>query len=138
MQNSVLTDLRDVPLSRGGITKLTEALRQLHGSLVEDAKADYQKAEGPIAGPGALLQLLTQHETFAWIRPLSSHMAELDHADATRDDEKLRDQLIAVERLFAPTSPFATRYFTIFQRNPDVVMLHAATRAALRGTRLVD
>ena len=138
MQSPVLKDLRDVPLRRGGIAKLSEALRQLHGALVDDAKADYQKAEGPIAGPGALLQLLTHHESFAWIRPLSSHLAELEHADATRDDEKLRDQLIAVERLFAPTSPFATRYFASFQRSPDVVMLHAATQAALRGTRLVD
>lgn len=138
MQNSIPKNLRDVPLRRAGVAKLSEALGQLHGSLVEHAKADYVKTEGPIGGPGEMLQLLTQHEAFAWLRPLSSHLAELEHADATNDEEKLRDELVAVDALLAPTSPFAGRYFDIFQRNPGVVMAHAAVKAALRGARLVD
>ena len=138
MQNSILKTLRDVPLRRAGVSKLSDALRDLHWSLVEDAKADYVKNEGPIAGPGAMLQLLTQHDAFAWLRPLSGHMAELEHADAKNEEEKLREELVAVEALFAPGSPFAVRYQEILQRNPDVVVKHAATQAALRGTRLVD
>lgn len=120
------------------VAKLSAALFELHGLLVTEATNAYKAEHGPIAGPGHLLQLLTEDPAFSWLRPLSSHMAELDHAESKGDLELLGKELRAIEALFVEGSDFGKRYFATFQQSPDIVMAHAAAMTALRGTRVAN
>lgn len=134
MQNTPVSS----ELRRAGVATLSAALFELHGLLITAATNAYRAEHGPIAGPGHLLQLLTEDPAFSWLRPLSSHMAELDHADSKGDLELLAKELRAIEELFTEGSEFGKRYFATFQESPDVVMAHAAMMTALRGTRVVN
>src|SRR5918996_5333099 len=64
---------------------LARALRDLHRSLVDQARRDYQRDhERMDVPPGELLHLLMTAPEFDWLRGLSELMVEID---AMRDDE---------------------------------------------------
>ena len=123
--------------SRDPIDSLTSTLLDLHRALLDDTRQDYERIEGPVGGPGDLLALLTQHATFAWLRPLSGLIAELEHAGAAGDEDAVREHVAKLDELLAPGSAFAARTVVVFQRSPDAVMAHAAALRALRATGIV-
>lgn len=115
---------------RGELDALIEALLAAHRELIAVARADYERENGPVAGPGELLGLLTEHESFAWLHPLSSFVAEIE---AALDDDAIAAAFIDARRLFEPGSgPFAAAYYDALQRSPEAVMAHAALRDKLR------
>jgi hypothetical protein len=57
---------------------LHSRLLDLHKQLLDLVRADYEREHGPIGGPGPLLQLVTQDPAFAWLRPLSMLLVEMD------------------------------------------------------------
>ena len=58
--------------------RLTDALRALHRALIERARRDYENERLETVGAGRLLQLLAGDPYFAWLRPLSELMVDLD------------------------------------------------------------
>jgi hypothetical protein len=77
-----------------------------------------------------MLQLVINHEQFAWLRPVSELIVRIDEmldADepATEDDA---DALLAQARaLLKPSESgggFGQKYFAAIQRSPDVVLAH--------------
>ena len=122
---------------------LGRALRDLHRSLVDQARRDYQRDhERMDVPPGELLHLLMTAPEFDWLRGLSELMVEID---AMRDDEpELLEGLTpniraAVERFITPPregqapNAFAQRYWHYLHQDPHVAMAHAAVKQALRG-----
>ena len=122
---------------------LGRALRDLHRSLVDQARRDYQRDhERMDVPPGELLHLLMTAPEFDWLRGLSELMVEID---AMRDDEpELLEGLTpsiraAVERFITPPregqppNAFAQRYWQYLHLDPHVAMSHAAVKQALRG-----
>lgn len=121
---------------RENLSRVAESLRALHKQLMEEARRDYERERGPVGSPAALLQLLMTDEWFAWLRPLSGAMVELDelldlpapqpeHAQRVR----LRFEAMVTDD---GDGPFGVRYREYLQRSADVVMAHAAVRIALR------
>jgi hypothetical protein len=120
--------------------KLAGALRELHKTLLERARQDYEREHLAAPGPGELLQLLMTHADFAWLRSLSELMVDLD---LVRDAAPLyRDEIAtavraAVEHVIAPqktpdpVSPFAQRYWTYVHADPHVAIAHAGVKQAL-------
>jgi hypothetical protein len=53
------------------------ALRVLHRALLDEQRAEHERAHGPV-GSGQLLHLATSDPSFAWLRVLSEFMADLD------------------------------------------------------------
>jgi hypothetical protein len=118
---------------RDALAAVAAALLPLHKALVDVTQLAYESQHGQIPGPAALFQLLVHDPHFAWLRPLSGLMADLDELldeeaaiGVTRAGE-LRQRL---EALIADDF-FGERYRETLQAEPDVVMAHAALRRAL-------
>ncbi|HVH40864.1 MAG TPA: hypothetical protein VM925_00930 [Labilithrix sp.] len=114
--------------SRARIQGLIDALLEVHRALIDVARADFERENGRVASSGALLTLLTEHEAFAWLRPLSSFVASIESAS---EEDEIAAAFVDARALFEPGSAFADTYYAALQRAPDAVMAHAALRTAL-------
>lgn len=120
--------------------KLARALRELHRTLIEAARRDYDRDHGVSLDPGELLQRLTTDSAFGWLRGLSELMVDID---LVRDAEpEVMDELAGAVRaavehfIHAPQAPdagdaFAQRYWPYVQSDPHVAMAHADVKRAL-------
>jgi hypothetical protein len=122
---------------RSAMDAVREALADLHRRLVDAARLGYEAQHGRIAGPGELLQLLTQHNHFAWLRQLSELLADLDALSKEPATEELAGAVrSAAEGLvLAPKepTPFWERYSALLQAHPDVAVAHGQARKLLSG-----
>lgn len=119
---------------------MSKALRELHRVLLHVARRNYEGGHGPISNPAHFLQLLTGDEYFAWLRPLSTLTADIDHIgglDAGSRNEVAKAVRAVVEGLIAPAGPapaeaFTANYLPLLADQPEVVMAHAQVRQAAR------
>jgi hypothetical protein len=93
---------------------------------------------GRIASNGEFLQLVLGHAWFAWLRPLSQLVAKLDELGGEDESPGGADTatfIASVRTLLTPSEEgtgFGKHYYDALQRQPDVVLAHAAVRALLR------
>lgn len=120
------------------LEEVLAALLQLHKALIEVVRRDYEKSHGKVAGPYALLGLLTGDPFFAWLRPMSGLMADLDELlDLRQSFTEDQTGAIGAEvgALFAshPDLPteFNRRYLQALQDEPALVMAHSRLKTAL-------
>jgi len=123
---------------RGALRDVSKALLPLHRALIDAAKDDYAFGIAPVK-PSQLLQLLNDDPFFAWLKPLTSLIVDIDEMART-DFEPSDVAAIAgrVDRLFGAKAEeaFAAQYIPMLQRNVDIAVGHAALRKAaarLRG-----
>ena len=116
---------------------LFQALLRLHKSLLDDERVSYERVHGRIPSNGAFLQLVLGDAWFAWLRPLSQLMVRFDEL-TEEGDESARTEIIelltSARTLLTPTEEgdgFGRQYHDALQRDPDVVLAHAAIRALL-------
>src|SRR5579859_3824916 len=74
--------------NRAQVAEVAETLRALHKALLDALRVSFEKLHGRIEGPGAFLQLVLHDPLFAWLRPMSALIAELDD---TADGESIVD-----------------------------------------------
>lgn len=116
---------------------LTRALRDLHRSLVEVERNNYEREWGPVADGGQLLQLLTRHPQFDWLHQLSEFIVDIDElADQqTVTDSDVRAIARQANALLTvsedDSSDFSRRYVALLQDHPALVMAHANVRRVL-------
>ena len=118
--------------------QLANALRELHRTLVETARREYERAHLVELSAGELLQRLTSDAEFAWLRGLSELMVDLDlvHDAAPPDQADIEPAVrAAVEHLLSnaqsPAGAFAQRYWQYVHDHPQIAMAHGAVRQAL-------
>lgn len=117
--------------------ELFNGLLRLHKALLDDERVAYERVHGRIASNGAFLQLVLNDAWFAWLRPLSQFIATLDELSEAQDAstrENIPALLASVQTLLTPTEEgegFGRQYHDALQRNPDVVLAHAAVRTLL-------
>jgi hypothetical protein len=120
---------------RQAITALRDALADLHRRLIDVTRDAYEAQHGKVAGAGELLQLLTQNEFFAWLRPLSELLADLDALHAEPATEDLASAVrAAAEALVLPgrqPGEFWRRYSPLLQQNAAVAVAHGDVRRLL-------
>jgi hypothetical protein len=115
------------------LPELREALLTLHKTLVDSERISYEQTIGTIPSPNHFLQLLTSDPWFAWLHPLSQLIVTMDQAldskrkpltDADADEllKQTRQLLVASEE----GEGFPKHYFDALQRDPAVVLDHAA------------
>jgi len=79
--------------------------------------------------------LLDGHPSFAWLRQLSRVMAEVDDvADAGNAGNKIAELTASLRTLLTPVEgdeAFSGLYHRALQRDPEVVLSHAAVRHLL-------
>ncbi|HSF67412.1 MAG TPA: hypothetical protein VLA67_08275 [Nitrospiraceae bacterium] len=117
---------------------LSRALLRLHKALLDDERVSYERVHGLIRSNGAFLQLVLGDAWFAWLRPLSQLMVKLDELAET-DEASVSAEIVALlasaRTLLTPTEEgegFGRQYHDALQREPDVVLAHAAVTALLR------
>jgi len=101
----------------------------IHKRLLEAARADYETVRGPIGGPARFLELLTNDPFFAWLRPMTRLMVEID--EALDEPEALDPPRVDAFRARLETLLLDPRYLHYLQLSPDLVIDHAALRRAL-------
>jgi hypothetical protein len=114
-------------------------LMPLHRALIDAASVEYATRVAPPAGPGHLLQLLQEDPFFAWIKPLTSLIVDIDSMSRTDFEPADVSGIVErLERLFGAGAEetFAARYLPLLQRDVDIAIGHAAIRQVV--VRLID
>ena len=115
------------------LPELRAALLELHKTLVDSERISYEQTIGTIPSPNHFLQLLINDPWFAWMHPISELVVKMDQAlDSKRapltdaDAEALVKQARALLVASEEGEGFPKHYFDALQREPGVVMAHAA------------
>jgi hypothetical protein len=92
-------------------------------------QSDYSKVRGRVS-KGELLQLVINHDQFAWLHRLSELIVQIDeliHSDEPVTSETIAALIADVQILLTPDevgNDFAVKYDMALQHNPDVVLAH--------------
>ena len=125
-------------ISPARLQELRQALLALHKALLDAEKVRYERVQGRISGPGEFLQLVLHDSWFAWLRPLSAAVVQIDEALDQKEPatlEALTALVAQVRALLRPSEEgeeFARQYFEALQAAPDVVLAHRAVMQLLK------
>jgi hypothetical protein len=112
------------------LTDLRIKLLHLHKLLLDTERIRYEQVRGQVS-KGELLQLMINHDRFAWLHQLSELIVQIDeliHSDEPITSEAIAALIADVRILLTPDeagNDFAVKYDAALQRNPDVVLAHA-------------
>lgn len=121
-------DLPPDPL-RQSLAEVRRGLLRLHKALIDSERAVFERGGGALTA-GRFLQALLQEPFFAWLRPFSGLIVEIDEALATREPippERVRDYVVQVRALVAPPEEGGSadeRYESVCRRDPGVLQAH--------------
>ena len=122
---------------RALLVELRRLLLQLHKTLIDWQRAEYEAAHGRLQTT-QLLNVMFNDPAFAWLRSMSGLIVRIDETldpprRSSQDDERAEagtsesGPLVAAAReLVAPEagSPYAQRYHAALQELPDAVLAH--------------
>jgi hypothetical protein len=119
---------------RAALRDLSKALLPLHRALIDSAKLRYSAEVAHVASPGQLLSLLQEDPYFAWLKPLTALIVDID--EMVRQDfqrAELDEIASRANRLFGPAADaeFAAQYVPVLQQDVDVAIHHVAVRKAI-------
>ena len=112
------------------LTDIRIKLLHLHKLLLDTERIRYEQVRGQISN-SELLQLVINHDQFAWLHRLSELIVQIDeliHFDEPVTSEAIAALIADVQILLTPDevgNDFAVKYDMALQRNPDVVIAHA-------------
>jgi hypothetical protein len=115
--------------TRQRLKNLRRALLRLHKSLLDDERLAYERVYGQVTG-GELLQLVINHEQFAWLHSISElivsidEMLDADEPATNADAEALLTQTRALLKPSEEGADFERKYYAALQRDPDIVLAH--------------
>ena len=112
-----------VDQARQRLTALRETLLTLHKALLDSERTAYELVHGHVASPGAFLQLVINDAWFAWLRPVTTLIVQIDEALAAK-----KPLISDTRALLSPSrevNGFWKRYAIAVQRDPGVAVLHA-------------
>jgi hypothetical protein len=124
---------------RASLREFSKNLLPLHRALINAVRDDYTFAFDQEVTPNRLLQLIQEDPFFAWLKPVTSLIVDIDEMSRTDFDTADFAAIVArVDHLFGAKvdGEFAEKYVPILQRDVDVAIAHAALRpsiAKLRG-----
>ena len=121
--------------ARERLQNVREPLLRLHKGLLDSERMGYERSHGRIGSSQEFLTLVLKDEWFAWLRPVSELIVQID--ETLTGDEPITDEGAAglIERirtlLTDGQAPFGRRYHDILQRDPAVLVAHGAVIARL-------
>ena len=122
-----------LPEERAHILGIRNSLLALHKILLELERQRYERTNGRINDMFQLLNLTINDPAFAWLRPLSAFIVEID--ERADDKEKLMTSaevaafLKQARALLTPNqvgNDFQRNYHWALQESPEVVIAHGA------------
>lgn len=118
------------------LAELRPALLDLHKTLLDWQRAEYEREHGRQSS-SELLQMLLTHPRFEWLRAISALVVRIDEeleADASTPAEfaALVDAIRATIATRDVLSPFGQRYEAALQDSPDAIFAHKRVMALLK------
>jgi hypothetical protein len=108
--------------------EIRHGLLALHRAIVTVEKIGYERLHGRMSA-GDFLNVLVNAEEFAWLRPLTTLIVQLDEvldepgqADVAASVQEIREVLTPA----AEGSPFQQRYAQLIQSSPEIALAHAS------------
>jgi hypothetical protein len=113
---------------RALLVELRRLLLQLHKTLIDWQRTDYERVRGRLQ-TSQLLNVMFNDPEFAWLRSMSGLIVRMDEALEAKPPkpEIETGPLVAGAReLVAPEAgtPYAQRYHAALQELPDAVLAH--------------
>jgi hypothetical protein len=111
------------------LRELRRVLLHLHKALLDTERVAYEQVYGQVSS-GELLQLVINHEQFAWLHAISElivridEMLDADEPVTTSAAESLLAQARALLKPSETEGEFARRYYAALQREPAAVLAH--------------
>src|SRR3982074_23738 len=108
---------------------LRRGLLRLHKTLLDQETAAHEGARGSVTR-GELLQLVINHEQFAWLRTISELIVRIDEMLSPREPSLAADAqslLSQAQVLLTPAetgNQFQRRYYAALQSEPEAVLAH--------------
>ena len=120
---------------RSLLRELRQVLLNLHKTLIDWQRAEYEMDHGPM-GTTQLLQVIFSDEAFAWLRPMSGLIVSIDEAlEAKPPETPAVGPLVSQARELASPAAgttYSTRYHAALQELPDAVLAHRDLVTLLR------
>ena len=116
---------------RALLTEMRRLLLQLHKTLIDWQRRDYETVHGRLQTT-QLLQVIFNDPAFAWLRTMSGLIVRIDEAlevKPARGEAELTETgplMAAARDLIAPEagSSYAQRYHAALQEMPEAVLAH--------------
>lgn len=116
---------------------LRRLLLRLHKVLLDTERAAYEQLHGRVSS-GELLQLVINHEQFAWLHSISElivsidEMLDADEPATAGDVDSLLAQARALLKPSETGKEFEQKYYAALQRYPDAVLAHREVTKVLK------
>ena len=111
---------------------LLRALLALHKAVLAAERENLERVHGSLSS-AAFLQIVSDPVRYGWLKPFSELILAFEEDEEDRlPAEELRDR---TRDLLLPPSrktPFGRRYLSLMQREPGLVLAHAALAKLLR------
>jgi hypothetical protein len=118
---------------RSTLREISGILIPLHRAVIDAARSDYSMMFEEVGKPTVLLQLVKEHPFFAWIRPLTALIVDIDQmvrVDFAPND--IAGISARMRRLFIEADEeFSSRYVPILQRDVNVAVAHGKLRRVM-------
>ena len=121
------TELSEVTSQK--LRDLRSGLLHLHKTLLDQETAAYEGARGSVTR-GELLQLVINHEQFAWLHTISELIVRIDEMLSPKEPSLEADAqalLAQAQVLLTPGetgNEFQRRYYAALQSEPEAVLAH--------------
>lgn len=125
---------------RTRLVEVRRGLLRLHKALIDSERGEWERSRGPVTN-AQLLQALIEDPFFAWLRPYSGLIVQIDEAlsgeeavseEAARDFVRQARDLVAVDEGDEPT---VNRYDLVCRRDPNVLLLHVELNSRLNDAQ---
>lgn len=110
------------------------ALLHVHRALLDAERIRYERQHGRVENSGAFLQLVMHDSWFAWLRPISALIVQIDEwldETETGSPDQAEILLAQVRDRLRPDeagASFQQRYYRLLQEEPTVAVAHAEAR----------
>ena len=113
------------------LTKLRRPLLDLHKTLVDAEREDYERTRGRMSD-GDFLKALIDDPAFAWLGALTALIVRLEELEPA---ELPKEYIAEIRRLLKPDpagSTFQRKYDARLQNRPEALVAHGAVMLALQ------
>ncbi len=113
---------------------LRHNLLELHRAIVNFERRDYERRTGEV-GAAAFLRVLIEDEAYAWLRPLSALIVQMDEETerpVAEVETALFDETRALLKPNPSGTPFQSRYAWLIEQSPDVAFAHGGVMQVLK------
>jgi hypothetical protein len=120
------------------LRELRRGLLRLHKMLLDQETVVYEQAHGSVTR-GELLQLVINHEQFAWLHTISELIVRIDEMLSPKEPSLEADAkalLTQAQVLLTPAetgSEFQRRYYAALQSEPESVLAHWEVRQLFKN-----